>query len=154
MCRKEILTLDLHILEDVIARCCKIKAAVVEADEKEADFRRILNFGHTIGHAVEAVSGYKLAHGSAVAMGMVAAAKLAVLKGILDQREKDRLEKLIHEFGLPVAIPQEYDRSRIQEYFLADKKTIGGRVFFVLPTSIGKVIITDEIEAGLVAKVL
>jgi 3-dehydroquinate synthase len=154
MCRKDILALDLHILEDVIARCCKIKAAVVEADEKEADFRRILNFGHTIGHAVEAVSGYKLAHGSAVAMGMVAAAKLAVLKGILDQREKDRLEKLIHEFGLPVAIPQEYDRSRIQEYFLADKKTIGGRVFFVLPTSIGKVIITDEIEAGLVAKVL
>ncbi len=93
-------------------------------------------------------------NGSAVAMGMVAAAELAVLKGILEQREKERLENLIHEFGLPVAIPPEYDRARIQEYLLADKKTIGGRVFFVLPTSIGKVIITDEIEAGFIARVL
>lgn len=152
--RKDILALDLQVVEDVIARCCKIKAAVVEADERESDLRRILNFGHTIGHAVEAVSGYKLAHGSAVAMGMVAAAELAVLKGILEQREKERLENLIHEFGLPVAIPPEYDRDRIKEYLLADKKTIGGRVFFVLPTSIGKVIITDEIEAGFIARVL
>lgn len=154
MSRKDILALDMHVLEDVIARCCKIKAAIVEADEKESDLRRILNFGHTIGHAVEAVSGYTLAHGSAVAMGMVASAELAVLKGILERREKDRLEKLILEYGLPVAIPQEYDRDRIQEYLLADKKTIGGKVFFVLPTSIGKVIITDEIEAGMVAEVL
>ncbi|MGB6971350.1 MAG: 3-dehydroquinate synthase [Desulfobulbales bacterium] len=154
MSRKDILALDMYVLEDVIARCCKIKAAIVEADEKESDLRRILNFGHTIGHAVEAVSGYTLAHGSAVAMGMVASAELAVLKGILERREKDRLENLILEYGLPVAIPQEYDRDRIQEYLLADKKTIGGKVFFVLPTSIGKVIITDEIEAGMVAEVL
>jgi len=152
--RKDILALDLHVLEDVIARCCKIKAAVVEADEKESDFRRILNFGHTIGHAVEAVSGYKLAHGLAVAMGMVAAAELAVLKGIMERQEKERLAQLIHEFGLPLAIPQEYDRARIQEHFLADKKTIDGKVFFVLPTSIGKVIITDDIEEGMLAKVL
>lgn len=154
MSRKDILALDLHVLEDVIARCCKIKTAVVEADEKESDLRRILNFGHTIGHAVEAVSGYTLAHGSAVAMGMVAEARLAVLKGILESREKERLENLIHEYGLPVAIPQEYDRARIQEYLLADKKTIDGKVFFVLPASIGKVIITDELEAGMVAEVL
>ena len=154
MSRKDILALDMHVLEDVIARCCKIKAAIVEADEKESDLRRILNFGHTIGHAVEAVSGYTLAHGSAIAMGMVASAELAVLKGILERREKDRLENLILEYGLPVAIPQEYDRDSIQAYLLADKKTIGGKVFFVLPTSIGKVIITDEIEAGMVAEVL
>jgi len=154
MSRKDILALDLQVLEDVIARCCKIKAAIVEADEKESDLRRILNFGHTIGHAVEAVSGYTLAHGAAVAMGMVAAAELAVLKGLLDRREKERLENLIHEFGLPVIIPQEYDRAGIQKYLLADKKTIGGKIFFVLPTSIGKVIITDEIEEGLTAKVL
>jgi len=151
---KDILALDLQVLEDVVARCCKIKAAVVEADEKESDLRRILNFGHTIGHAVEAVSGYKLAHGAAVAMGMVAAAELAVLKGILEPKVKERLANLIHEFGLPVTIPPEYDRSRIQEYLLADKKTIGGKVFFVLPIAIGKVIITDEIEAGLIAEVL
>jgi len=151
---KNILALDLQVLEDVIARCCKIKAAVVETDEKESDLRRILNFGHTIGHAVEAVSGYRLAHGSAVAMGMAAAAELAVLKGILNPREKERIMNLLQEFGLPVAIPEEYDRKRIQELLLADKKTIGGRVFFVLPTTIGKVIITDEIETEMLTKVL
>jgi len=154
MSRKDILALDLKVLEDVIARCCKIKAAIVEADEKESDLRRILNFGHTIGHAVEAVSEYRLAHGLCVAMGMVAAAELAVLKGILDSREKERIKNQIYEFGLPVTIPSEYDRARIQEYLLTDKKTIGGKVFFVLPTKIGKVIITDEVERELIPKVL
>ena len=154
MGRKDILALDLQSLEDVIARCCKIKAAIVEADEKESDFRRILNYGHTIGHAVEAASKYKLAHGLAVAMGMVAVTELAVLKGILDQREKERIEKLIDAFGLPVSIPQEYDRAAIKQYLLTDKKIVGGKVFFVLPTKIGKVIITDEVEPELIEKVL
>jgi len=154
MSRKDILALEFHMLEDVIARCCRIKAAIVEADEKESDLRRILNYGHTIGHAVEAVSGYSLAHGAAVAMGMVAVAELAVLKGILDPKEKERIAGLIGEFGLPVAIPAEYDRARIKEYLLADKKTVGGRIFFVLPTSIGKVIITDEVEEEMITKVL
>jgi 3-dehydroquinate synthase len=154
MGRKDILALDLQSLEDVIARCCKIKAAIVEADEKESDFRRILNYGHTIGHAVEAASKYKLAHGLAVAMGMVAVTEIAVLKGILDQREKERIEKLIDAFGLPVSIPQEYDRATIKQYLLTDKKIVGGKVFFVLPTKIGKVIITDEVEAEMIEKVL
>jgi 3-dehydroquinate synthase len=154
MSQKDILALNLHVLDDLIARCCKIKAAVVEADEKESDLRRILNFGHTIGHAVEAVSEYRVAHGSAVSMGMVAASELGVLKGILDPREKERIETLLDAFGLPVTIPSEYDRTRIQDYLLTDKKTIGGKVFFVLPTTIGKVIITDEIDAELIAKVL
>jgi 3-dehydroquinate synthase len=72
----------------------------------------------------------------------------------MERREKERLADLIHEFGLPLTIPQEYDRARIQEYFLSDKKTVDGKIFFVLPTSIGKVIITDDIEEGLLAKVL
>lgn len=154
MSRRDILALETHVLEEVISKCCKIKAAIVEADEKESDLRRILNFGHTIGHAVEAVSQYKLAHGSAVAMGMVAAAELAVLKGLLDPREKDRLQNLIGEFGLPVTIPSEYDRGAIRQYLLTDKKTIGGKVFFVLPTKIGKVYITDEVGEELIEKVL
>jgi 3-dehydroquinate synthase len=154
MSRREILALDLRILDDVIARCCRIKAAVVEADEKEADLRRILNFGHTIGHAVEAVSNYEMAHGSAVAIGMAAAAELAVLKGLMETREKERLVGLIQDFGLPVSIPPEYDRTRIREFLQADKKTVGGRVFFVLPTSIGRVIITDEVEEEMLTRVL
>ena len=154
MTLNDILSLNLQVLEDVIARCCKIKAAIVEADEKESDLRRILNYGHTIGHAVEAVSGYSLAHGMAVAMGMVAAAELAVLKGILDHREKDRLQNLIEKFGLPVKIPAEYDRTKIRQYLLIDKKTIAGKPFFVLPTKIGRVIITDDVGDELLAKVI
>jgi 3-dehydroquinate synthase len=87
-------------------------------------------------------------------MGMAAASELGVLKGILDPREKERIETLLDAFGLPITIPPEYDRARIQEYLLTDKKTIGGKVFFVLPTMIGKVIITDEVDAELIAKVL
>lgn len=151
---KNILGLDFQILDDVIARCCRIKAAVVESDEKESDFRRILNFGHTIGHAVEAASEYRLAHGSAVAVGMVAAAELAVEKGLLDRKEKDRLVELLQQFGLPVEVPAEYDRDRIREHLKTDKKIIGGRMFFVLPTAIGKVIITDDVDEDVLAKVL
>ena len=152
--RQDILALELPVLEEVIATCCAIKADVVEKDERETDLRRILNYGHTIGHAIEAASGYSLAHGSAVAIGMVAAAELAGLKGILAADEKLRIEKLISDFGLPVKIPGELDRQEITNYLKTDKKTVGGRVFFVLPTTIGKVIITDEVDEKHIAKVL
>jgi 3-dehydroquinate synthase len=152
--RQDILALELPVLEEVIATCCAIKADVVEKDERETDLRRILNYGHTIGHAIEAASGYSLAHGSAVAIGMIAAAELAVLKGILAADEKLRIEKLISDFGLPVKIPGELDRQEITNYLKTDKKTVSGRVFFVLPTTIGKVIITDEVDEKHIAKVL
>ena len=152
--RRDILALELPVLEDVIATCCRIKADVVEKDEREADLRRILNFGHTIGHAIEAASGYSLAHGSAVAIGMVAAAELGVLKGILAADEKARIEKLISDFGLPVEIPGVLDRQEIIGYLKTDKKTVGGRVFFVLPTKIGEVIITDGVEEHHIQRVL
>jgi len=141
-------------LEDVIARCCRIKAAVVEADEKESDLRRILNFGHTIGHAVEAVSEYKVAHGSAVAMGMVAAVEIAVAKEMFDRREADRVLELIKDFGLPTSIPSEYDRQQVRAYLKTDKKAVSGRPFFVLPTEIGKVVITDDVSEDIINQVL
>jgi 3-dehydroquinate synthase len=152
--RQDILALDLSVLEEVIATSCAIKAAVVEKDERESDLRRILNYGHTIGHAIEAASGYSLAHGLAVAIGMVAAAELAVLKGILPAHEKKRIKKLITDFGLPVDIPGELDRQEIMGYLKTDKKTIGGRVFFVLPTEIGRVTITDDVDEKDIHRVL
>jgi 3-dehydroquinate synthase len=152
--RQDILALELPVLEEVIATCCAIKADVVEKDEREADLRRILNYGHTIGHAIEAASSYGLAHGAAVAIGMVAAAELACLKGILDADEKERIRKLISDFGLPVEIPGELDRQKIINYLKTDKKTIGGRVFFVLPTKIGKVTITDAVDEKHIQRVL
>jgi len=152
--RGEILGLDLPVLEEVIHICCSIKAAVVAADEKEADLRRILNFGHTIGHAIEATSNYRLAHGSAVAMGMVAASEIAVGKGIFSRQEADQVRALIADFGLATTIPSEYTRQRIKTYLKTDKKAVAGRPFFVLPTAIGKVVITDEVDATMIDRVL
>ncbi|MEW6500499.1 MAG: 3-dehydroquinate synthase [Thermodesulfobacteriota bacterium] len=152
--RTAILGRDLSVLEGVIARCCAIKAAVVAADEKEADLRRILNFGHTIGHAVEAASGYTLAHGMAVSMGMAAVAELAVRQGLFPQAEAAALRQLLIDYGLPVSIPPHFDRARIKGYLKSDKKTVGGRVFFVLPATIGKVVITDQVSEELIDSVL
>jgi 3-dehydroquinate synthase len=152
--REAILACELPILEEIIARCCQIKAAVVETDEKESDLRRILNFGHTIGHAVEGASGYTLAHGMAVAIGMAAVARLAVKKGIFEEREATRLITMIRQFGMPVQIPEDLDRELIKKYLKTDKKALGGRPFYVLPTSIGKVIITDEVDGALLDTVL
>jgi 3-dehydroquinate synthase len=152
--RPDILRRDLDILEEVIARCCTIKAEVVAADEKEADLRRILNFGHTIGHAVEAASGYALAHGQAVAIGMVAAAELAVASRGFSRPEADRLRAVIAAFGLPVAIPGNLKPALVKSYLKTDKKTVGGRPFFVLPTRIGAVTITDDVAEELIEKVI
>ena len=152
--RPAILALDLAVLERVIETCCAIKAEVVAQDEREADLRRILNFGHTIGHAVEADSGYQLAHGSAVAIGMVAASRLAVAKGMFAAADAARLVALIQAFGLPTAIPTTAKPDKLKGYLLTDKKTVGGRPFFVLPTAIGRVEITADVAAELIDQVL
>jgi 3-dehydroquinate synthase len=148
--RARILDLHLPVVEEVIVRCCRIKAAVVAADEKEADLRRILNYGHTLGHAVEAASQFTIAHGMAVAMGMVAADKLAVAKGLLSPQEAERISRLLADFGLPVAIPAELDRQLMKSFLKTDKKTVAGRPFFVLPTRIGQVTITDDVAEELI----
>jgi len=152
--RQKILNLDLPVIETVIESCCAIKAAVVEKDERESDLRRILNFGHTIGHAVEADSSYQLAHGMSVAIGMAAACRLAVDKGIFNQASSARVVRLIADFGLPVAIPENAAAAKLKEYLQTDKKTVGGKVFFVLPTAIGRVEITDKIDDNILDRVL
>ncbi|HIJ90233.1 MAG: 3-dehydroquinate synthase [Desulfobulbaceae bacterium] len=152
--REAILARDITVLEEVIARCCEIKAAVVAADEREADLRRILNFGHTLGHAVEAASNYAMAHGLAVGLGMVAACGLAVGKGIFAQEQADAVCQLIADYGLSVKIPAEFSPQQIKSFLKTDKKTVGGRPFFVLPTEIGKVVVTDAVSEELIDTVL
>jgi len=152
--RPAILGRDLAVIEEVIERCCSIKARVVEADEREGDLRRILNFGHTIGHAIEAASDFTLAHGAAVAIGMVAVSDIAVAKGLFGAGEAERLRELIAAFGLPVTVPPGLDRERMKGYLKTDKKSVAGRPFFVLPTAIGTVMITDDVAEELIDKVL
>jgi len=152
--RQQILSLDVSIVEQVILKCCAIKADVVEKDERESDLRRILNFGHTVGHAVEADSNYQLPHGMAVAIGMVAASRLAVGKGMFSADDYARVENVISAFGLPVQIPSDADPEKLSHYLLTDKKTVSGKPFFVLPESIGKVVITDDVSEKLITQVI
>ena len=152
--RDAIFDLDQDVIIRLIARCCEIKAQVVEQDEREGGMRRILNYGHTIGHAVEAASNFQIIHGLAVAIGMCAAADLAVKTGCLSRQDALAIRALIGSYGLPVSIPAELDREAIKKYLLTDKKTVGGRVFYVLPEAIGKVLITDQVSSEDVDSVL
>ena len=152
--RDAVFSLDNEVITRLIARCCEIKANVVELDEREGGIRRILNYGHTIGHAVEAASDFKIIHGLAVAIGMCAAADLAVKTGSLPAGQAETIRNLIKKYGLPTSIPTELDRQRIKKYLLSDKKTVAGHVFYVLPEVIGKVSISDQVKSRDVDSVL
>jgi 3-dehydroquinate synthase len=131
----------------VIAESCRIKAEVVAADEREAGLRRILNFGHTAGHALEAVTRYRrYRHGEAVAYGMLVAAELAVARGALGPIERKALGDLIAGLG-PLPPVADVSRREVIEAMAHDKKVVGGRLHFVLPTAIGATIIVDDVEA-------
>jgi 3-dehydroquinate synthase len=132
---------DPEVLAGVVARCCQIKAEVVRQDETETGLRAILNFGHTIGHAIEAISGYgKFLHGEAISIGQVAAAKLSVKASGLSSDEAARIERLFMLAGLPTAIKLSAPRQRaLFEAMRLDKKVSGGEIKFVLARGIGQV---------------
>ena len=124
---------------NVIRRCCEIKAEVVSKDERESGLREILNYGHTVGHAIEAATEYgHLLHGEAVAIGMVVETALAQQRGLVDGSVQQRLRSLLQKTGLPVSPPM-CDLERIWNLMLADKKTRGGSIRMVLPVSMGHV---------------
>lgn len=150
----QILSLEAADIEEMITTCCMIKADVVGQDEREGGLRRILNYGHTIGHAVEAASSFAISHGAAVAIGMVAAAKIAVAKGMLEKQEEQRIISLIAGYGLPVNVPEDLDSNRIKTYLKTDKKAVAGRIFYILPTAIGSTCITDEVSGQQLNQVL
>ena len=152
--RQGILDLDPDLIKKTVHTCCRIKSAVVSEDEREGGMRRILNFGHTIGHAVEGASDYTLIHGLAVSIGMVAAARLAVLNDLLSQDDCNTIINILKAYDMPTQVPKTLDRVRIKRYLLTDKKTVGGKVFYVLPTSIGKTVITDKVTEQQVDQVL
>ena len=146
---------ELHpeVLEDIISETARIKAEIVAKDEREEGVRGILNFGHTVGHAIEAVSGFRYKHGQAVAIGMMAAAKISSRMGILDKSEVLRLERLIIAAGLPAQMP-ELDKEKVTQAMQHDKKVRGDKIRFVLLKSIGNAFISDEVDPALVKEVL
>lgn len=146
---------DSEALEKTILESCRIKAGVVEEDEKENGSRVILNFGHTIGHAVETLTGYNTyTHGEAVAIGMTAAARLAQSEGLLPPAACRRIISLILAAGLPSEIPAGLDFDRIMECMTHDKKVREGRITFVLPEEIGRVCFRQDIPEEDIKKVI
>jgi len=124
-------------LEDIIARCVTIKAEVVGQDEFDNGLRGILNFGHTVGHAVEKCSDFAVSHGSAVAIGMVIVSKAAALAGICDDSVFDRVLALVQDYGLPTKT--NYESDALLQAMLSDKKRAGAKISLIIPEKIGKV---------------
>ncbi|MEA5582544.1 3-dehydroquinate synthase [Nodularia harveyana UHCC-0300] len=144
-----------EFIEYILSRSCQAKADVVSKDEKEGGLRAILNYGHTIGHAVESLTGYRLLkHGEAVAIGMVAAGQIAVELGMWQQQDTDRQNTLIQKAGLPTQLPEGLDIEAIIDALQLDKKVKDGKVRFVLPTQIGAVTVTDAVPSEIIRRVL
>jgi 3-dehydroquinate synthase len=133
----ELLALDYTVLEEVVSRSVKAKVDVVEKDEKEAGLRRLLNFGHTIGHAIE--RDQKLLHGQAVALGMVLASRLSVNLGMLKASDADLIEKVIASAGLPLEMSLNADK--IFSNIRKDKKKSGDLIHFILLDGPGKAVV-------------
>ena len=140
----EVLGRDARALEKVIATSIRMKAEVVKLDERESGLRMILNFGHTVGHALEQVTGYKaLLHGEAVGWGMVASLALARRRGTISSGQFERLENLIHMYGplppLKLRVPKVVGATE------GDKKNVGGVTRFVLPVGIGDAGVVEDV---------
>jgi 3-dehydroquinate synthase len=138
------LALDMDYLADLIAHNVAIKAKVVEGDPLEHGERAHLNFGHTFGHAIETVSRHSYSHGQCVALGMTAASYLAIKLGMMNQVERTRVVKLIQAAGLPTG-GLKLSTADVVAAMGFDKKVCGGRIRFVLPQGIGRVVIRDDV---------
>lgn len=143
---EEVLSAAPEVVDSLISSAVKIKAEVVSADEREGDLRRILNFGHTIGHAIEAETEYiRFLHGEAIAWGMLAAARLSALLNLLSDSDFERIRATVCRYG-PLPSARDLQPERLFARLASDKKTMKGKVHFVLPTSIGEVTIRPDVS--------
>jgi 3-dehydroquinate synthase len=150
-----ILRREPDLVRQVVARCCRLKADVVEQDEREeTGVRMVLNYGHTFAHAFETVSGYgSWLHGEAVAAGMICASRLAERRGLIPRAVTERQQALLQRFGLPTA-PQAGPIASWLEVMGRDKKAVGGRLRFILPHRLGEVALFDDVALTEVRQVL
>lgn len=150
----DVLAHEPSALERAISESVRIKAEVVSADEKEGGLRRILNFGHTFGHALEAETQYeRFLHGEAVAFGMNAAVHLAMMEGILPESDGGRILDCVAAYG-PIPPLEGIDARQIAGRLVSDKKTIRGRVHFVLPERVGSVVVTSQVDEANVLRAI
>ncbi|WP_281886942.1 3-dehydroquinate synthase [Paenibacillus sp. YYML68] len=151
---ERLIALDPEALQYGLYKGCSVKAAVVSQDERENDLRAILNLGHTIGHALEAVAGYnELLHGEAISIGMIGSAMLSVELGN-PEHIHTVTERIFTKFGLPTRIPAHFDTDEIMKAMMHDKKFKEGQMVFIVPTEIGKVEINKRVSADLVRSIV
>lgn len=150
----DVLMMQPEVVDDLIAAAIRIKADIVAIDERETDLRRILNFGHTIGHALEAETQYlRFLHGEAVAWGMLGSTRLAELTGMLASEAAERIRRTVCQYG-PLPSPHDLDPDRLFAQMAKDKKTLQGRMHFVLPRAIGQVEIVAGVEPAMVRQAI
>ncbi|MBO7744099.1 3-dehydroquinate synthase [Paenibacillus sp. MWE-103] len=151
---EKLLALDPEALGYALYKGCSVKAAVVSKDERENDLRAILNLGHTIGHALEAVAGYgELLHGEAIAIGMVGAARLAVRLGAPEDVYRVT-KRVLARVGLPVRLPSHLDTDAIMSAMMHDKKFQEGAITFIVPVAVGKVEINKSVSTALIREIV
>ncbi len=146
---KLLLKRDLSTLNTIIAQCCKIKAAVIQKDELENNLRMVLNYGHTLGHAIEKLSSYKVSHGRAVAIGIKAINKICYKEGILAEETAMRINNLLNLYGLADEVNKLYtqksDYKNLWKLMQNDKKVQKSKIRFVIVENIGKTKIYAQI---------
>jgi 3-dehydroquinate synthase len=152
---RRVLALDPEAVAHVVRHCCEIKAEVVSADERESGLRAILNFGHTLGHAMEALSEYVgLLHGEAIAMGMCCAARLSIRRSGLSEGEAKRLNDLIATSGLPTQLGDSFKLEELLATARLDKKARNGKLRFVLLKRLGEAVISDAVTDADIVEVV
>lgn len=140
----QLLALDPVVLQKAVFESCRIKKEIVEADEKEEGKRRLLNFGHTVGHALENLTHYSISHGEAVAIGLLVECYISVKLGKLDQKSFDRIKAILKKYGLPLRLPSKFPIQTLLDAMALDKKSLKGRPRFVMIDAIGSPLAYDS----------
>lgn len=145
-----------EILNKIITRCAQIKAEITSKDEIESGLRMILNYGHTVGHAIERITNYKLAHGEAISLGMALANKIGVYLNLLSSNDELRINKLLKAYRLPISpahfLSKNITPEKLWQIMLKDKKVQKSKLNFIIPKTIGHVIISDQVNQSLFLK--
>ena len=149
---EKILNLDNECINEIIFRCCKIKSKIVAQDEREVGIRAILNFGHTIGHAIESASGFKLLHGECVGIGMIAAVKVSKEMGLIVKSEMNKITNVIDKYGLN--LKSQVDIQEVMNNLYKDKKVVDNSISMVLVKRIGDVEVCENIDNKIINTVV